>query len=80
MIAHDPVHDREAEARAEQAEAAMVELRAARKIIEDLPEMQEAKALCRIGTFYDTTEESLARNGFAPNGPRGHQGFLRKAA
>ena len=39
-----------------------------------------AKRLCRIGVFYDTVEETLAANGFAPNPIPGHQGFLRKAA
>jgi uncharacterized protein (DUF849 family) len=55
-------------------------VRIAREFGRPIASGKEAKALCRIGTFYDTTEESLARNGFAPNGPRGHQGFLRKAA
>jgi hypothetical protein len=30
--------------------------------------------------FYDTVEETLAANGFAPNPKGGHQGYLRKAA
>ena len=37
-----------------------------------------AKRICKIDQFYDTTEQSLAANGFAPNPPGGHQGFLRK--
>jgi uncharacterized protein (DUF849 family) len=37
-----------------------------------------AKKLCKIGQFYETTEETLAANGFAPNPPGGHQGYLRK--
>lgn len=41
---------------------------------------KDAKRICKIGVFYDTTEECLAQNGFAPNPIRGHQGFLRKAA
>jgi uncharacterized protein (DUF849 family) len=40
----------------------------------------QARAINRIGVFYDTVEESLAQNGFAPNPKGGHQGFLRKAA
>jgi hypothetical protein len=30
--------------------------------------------------FYDTTEETLAANGFAPNRNGGQQGYLRKIA
>jgi len=41
---------------------------------------QQAREICKIGVFYDTVEESLAANGFAPNRPGASQGFLRKAA
>ena len=41
---------------------------------------QEARAIQKIGVFYDTVEETLAANGFAPNRNGGNQGFLRKAA
>jgi len=30
--------------------------------------------------YYDSGEETLARNGFAPNARPGLQGYLRKAA
>ena len=40
----------------------------------------QARQINRIGVFYDSVEESLAQNGFAPNPKGGHQGFLRKAA
>ena len=40
----------------------------------------EAREICKIGVFYDTVEETLAANGFAPNPKGGNQGFLRKAA
>lgn len=40
----------------------------------------QARQINRIGVFYDTVEETLAQNGFAPNPKGGHQGFLRKAA
>jgi len=33
-----------------------------------------------IGVFYDTAEETLQANGFAPNRNGGTQGFLRKPA
>ena len=41
---------------------------------------KEAKAICKIGVFYDSVEETLAKNGFAPNPIAGRQGYLRKAA
>jgi uncharacterized protein (DUF849 family) len=41
---------------------------------------QQAREICKIGVFYDTVEESLLANGFAPNRKGAHQGFLRKAA
>jgi len=41
---------------------------------------KEAREICKIGVFYDSIEETLAKNGFAPNARPGLQGFLRKAA
>ena len=41
---------------------------------------KEARKICKIGVFYETIEETLAANGFAPNPRGGQQGFLRKAA
>ncbi|WP_198087610.1 3-keto-5-aminohexanoate cleavage protein [Variovorax sp. E3] len=41
---------------------------------------QQAREISKIGVFYDTTEESLLANGFAPNRNGAQQGFLRKAA
>jgi len=38
----------------------------------------QAREILKIGVFYDTVEESLRENGFAPNRNGGHQGFLRK--
>ena len=32
----------------------------------------------RIGVFYDSADEALAANGFAPNRKGANQGFLRK--
>lgn len=39
---------------------------------------KEAREILKIGVFYDTVEETLAANGFAPNPKSGQQGFLRK--
>jgi uncharacterized protein (DUF849 family) len=41
---------------------------------------KEAREICKIGVFYDTVEETLAQNGFAPNAKGRQQGYLRKAA
>jgi uncharacterized protein (DUF849 family) len=41
---------------------------------------QEARDISKIGVFYDTVEETLLANGFAPNRAGAQQGFLRKAA
>ncbi|WP_310564159.1 3-keto-5-aminohexanoate cleavage protein [Hydrogenophaga sp.] len=41
---------------------------------------KEAREILQIGVFYDTVEESLAANGFAPNQRGGQQGYLRKVA
>ncbi|MGK8203482.1 3-keto-5-aminohexanoate cleavage protein [Burkholderia cenocepacia] len=41
---------------------------------------KQAREICRIGVFYDTVDETLAANGFAPNAPGRQQGFLRKVA
>jgi uncharacterized protein (DUF849 family) len=55
-------------------------VRMAREFGRSVADGPTAKRLCRIGVFYDTVEETLAANGFAPNPIPGHQGFLRKAA
>ena len=39
---------------------------------------QQAREIMQIGVFYDTAEETLAKNGFAPNRNGANQGFLRK--
>jgi uncharacterized protein (DUF849 family) len=46
----------------------------------DIANGKEARKILKIGVFYDTVEETLAANGFAPNPRGGHQGFLRKVA
>ncbi len=55
-------------------------VRIAREFGREVATGQEARRICRIGEFYDSVEETLARNGFAPNARPGLQGFLRKAA
>lgn len=41
---------------------------------------QEARRIYRIGEFYGSADETLARNGFAPNRAAGQRGFLQFAA
>ena len=41
---------------------------------------QQAREIMQIGVFYETTEETLQANGFAPNRNGAQQGFLRKPA
>jgi uncharacterized protein (DUF849 family) len=41
---------------------------------------KEAREILKIGVFYDSVEETLAANGFAPNPRGGQQGFLQKVA
>ena len=41
---------------------------------------KQAREISKIGVFYDTVEETLAANGFAPNRNGGQQGYLRKIA
>lgn len=45
----------------------------------DIATAQEAREICRIGTFYDTADEALVANGFAPNRNGGNQGYLHKS-
>ncbi len=53
-------------------------VRISREFGRDIATAREAREICKIGVFYDTVEESLAANGFAPNRPGRQQGHLRK--
>jgi uncharacterized protein (DUF849 family) len=55
-------------------------VRISREFGREVASGKEAREICKIGVFYDTTEETLAANGFAPNAKGRQQGFLRKAA
>jgi uncharacterized protein (DUF849 family) len=55
-------------------------VRISREFGREIASGKEARQICKIGMFYDTVEETLAANGFAPNPKGGQQGFLRKAA
>ena len=55
-------------------------VRIAREFGREVASGKDAREICKIGVFYDTVEETLAANGFAPNAKGRQQGFLRKAA
>jgi len=55
-------------------------VRISREFGREVANGKEAREICKIGVFYETVEETLAANGFAPNPKGGHQGHLRKAA
>jgi hypothetical protein len=40
---------------------------------------KEARAIYRIGEFYASADETLARNGFAPNRKPGNRGAALRA-
>ena len=39
---------------------------------------QQARDILKLGQFYDSADETLQANGFAPNRNGANQGFLRK--
>jgi len=55
-------------------------VRLSREFGREIATGKEAREICKIGVFYDSIEETLAKNGFAPNARPGLQGYLRKAA
>ncbi|HRP29506.1 MAG TPA: 3-keto-5-aminohexanoate cleavage protein [Burkholderiaceae bacterium] len=55
-------------------------VRISREFGREIATGKEAREICKIGVFYDSVEETLAANGFAPNAKGRQQGFLRKAA
>jgi uncharacterized protein (DUF849 family) len=55
-------------------------VRVSREFGREIATGQEARRISKIGIFYDSVEQTLAENGFAPNAKPGHQGYLRKVA
>ncbi|WP_077035307.1 3-keto-5-aminohexanoate cleavage protein [Pelomonas sp. KK5] len=53
-------------------------VRIAREFGRPVATAPQARAISKIGVFYDTVEETLAECGFAPNPKGRQQGFLRK--
>ena len=54
-------------------------VRISREFGREIATGKEAKRIYRIGEFYDSADETLARNGFAPNRKSGQKGFLLHA-
>ena len=55
-------------------------VRMSREFGREVADGHEAREILKIGVFYDTVEETLAANGFAPNPKGREQGWLKKAA
>ena len=53
-------------------------VRMSREFGRDIATARQAREISRIGVFYETADEALAANGFAPNRQGATQGFLRK--
>jgi len=53
-------------------------VRISREVGREIATGKEAKKICKIGVFYDSIEETLAKNGFAPN--RNRPALLQQAA
>ncbi|MFV0383997.1 3-keto-5-aminohexanoate cleavage protein [Paracoccus sp. (in: a-proteobacteria)] len=55
-------------------------VRISREFGREVANGQEARRIYRIGEFYKNADETLARNGFAPNRAPGQRGFQQVAA
>jgi uncharacterized protein (DUF849 family) len=54
-------------------------VRIAQELDRDIATASQAREICKIGVFYDSADEALAANGFAPNRRGGNQGYLHKS-
>ena len=54
-------------------------VRISRELGREVADADEARRIYRIGEFYRNADETLARNGFAPNRAHGRRGFLQHA-
>jgi hypothetical protein len=56
-------------------------VRISRECGREIASGKDARRICKIGVFYDSVEQTLAENGFAPNRVRHANGVEhRKAA
>ena len=54
-------------------------VRISREFSRPVANCQEARRIYRIGEFYKNADETLAKNGFAPNRGHGQRGFVQHA-
>ncbi|UUZ64615.1 3-keto-5-aminohexanoate cleavage protein [Polaromonas sp. P1-6] len=54
--------------------------RISREVGREVANASEARRIYRLGEFYKSADEALAKNGFAPNRKSGQQNHLRKVA
>jgi uncharacterized protein (DUF849 family) len=54
-------------------------VRVSREFGREIASGKEARRIYRLGEFYHSVDETLARNGFAPNRKSGQRGFLHSA-
>jgi uncharacterized protein (DUF849 family) len=54
-------------------------VRISRELGREVASAREARRIYRLGEFYRSIDETLARNGFAPNRKPGQRGFLKSA-
>ena len=55
-------------------------VRISRELGREVASGKEARRICKIGVFYDSVEETLAQNGFAPNRASGRDSVERRKA
>ena len=54
-------------------------MRISREFGREVANGREAREIYRIGTFYENADETLAKNGFAPNRKPGQKGWTQHA-
>ncbi len=55
-------------------------VRVSRELGRPIADGKKAREIYKIGTFYNSADETLAKNGFAPNRQPGQKGFMQYAA
>jgi uncharacterized protein (DUF849 family) len=55
-------------------------VRISREFGREIATGKEARRICKIDTFYSSVDETLAKNGFAPNRASGQRGFPQQKA
>jgi beta-keto acid cleavage enzyme len=55
-------------------------VRISREFGREIASGKDARRICKIGVFYDSVEQTLAENGFAPNRPSRRDSLVRRKA